>query len=346
MQPGVEGVVKDDAKEKGVTIRAALGGVPRINRAQWQGTHWFVRWLLAARASVLLMTVFSAIFAAIAVLPQGGFNLLIWLLCTLGVLFAHATNNLMNDLVDFRLGIDRGNYYRLQYGTHVLEDDLMSQRQVLLGVMVTGGAAILCGVVVLTFSASEVLVPAVLGALLLLFYTWPLKKWGLGEVAVFLAWGPLMVGGMAYAMTGQLTAHVLAVSVLAGLGPTTVIFGKHIDKAGFDQQKGVQTLPVRLGEALARRVSQWLVGLMYVLVLAFVLLGWMPAASLVVALSVPIAYRTWRVFDQPKPDSCPTDYPDSVWPLWFVAHSFEHNRWYGLLLLVGLIIGAVFAWIS
>ena len=335
MQTGIE--------DNRVTVLATLGSVPRITREQWSGSHWAVRWLLAARASVLLMTLFSALFAAVAVWPQGEFNLLVWVLCTVGVVLAHATNNLLNDLVDFRLGVDSGNYYRLQYGTHVLEDRLMSQRQVLLGLLATGGGALVCGAAVVLLTTAGVIVPALCGGLLVLFYTWPLKKWGLGEVAVWLAWGPLMVGGIAYAMTGELTPHVLAVSFLAGLGPTTVIFGKHIDKAGFDRDKGVQTLPVRFGEARARRVSQWLVGLMYLSVLAFVLLGWMPVASLIVILAGQNAFRVWRVFDHPKPGNRPEHYPASVWPLWFVAYCFEHNRWYGLLLFGGLILGIAFS---
>ena len=33
------------------------------------------------------------------------------------------------------------------------------------------------------------------GAFFVLFYTWPLKGLGLGEVAVLVVWGPLMIGG-------------------------------------------------------------------------------------------------------------------------------------------------------
>jgi 1,4-dihydroxy-2-naphthoate octaprenyltransferase len=47
----------------------------------------------------------------------------------LGLLFAHATNNLLNDYIDSRCGIDRDNYYRNQYGVHVLEDGLMNEAQ-------------------------------------------------------------------------------------------------------------------------------------------------------------------------------------------------------------------------
>lgn len=39
-----------------------------------------------------------------------------------------------------------------------------------------------------------------MGAFFLLFYTWPLKYYGLGEVSVFIVWGVLMVGGGTYTL--------------------------------------------------------------------------------------------------------------------------------------------------
>ena len=55
-------------------------------------------------------------------LLDGAFQFVPWFLCTLGLLLAHATNNLLNDYTDSRRGIDSGNYFRNQYGAHVLED--------------------------------------------------------------------------------------------------------------------------------------------------------------------------------------------------------------------------------
>ena len=47
----------------------------------------------------------------------------------------------------------------------------------------------------------------------MLFYTWPLKYIGLGEIAVLLVWGPLMIGGGYFVITGVWDWNV----VLAGL---------------------------------------------------------------------------------------------------------------------------------
>ena len=42
----------------------------------------------------------------------------------------------------------------------------------------------------------EVIILFAFGALVLLFYTWPLKHIALGELSIFLMWGPIMVSGV------------------------------------------------------------------------------------------------------------------------------------------------------
>ena len=57
---------------------------------------------------------------------------------------------------------------------------------------------------------------ALTGALLLMFYSggpFPLKYIGLGEFAVFIIWGPLMIGGTYYVMAEELPGWVLLASV-------------------------------------------------------------------------------------------------------------------------------------
>jgi 1,4-dihydroxy-2-naphthoate octaprenyltransferase len=46
------------------------------------------------------------------------------------------------------------------------------------------------------------------------------------------------------------------------------------------------------------------------------------------------------MFRAPKPDEKPADYPD-VWPNYFVAAAFQHNRRFGSLFLLGLILDVV-----
>jgi 1,4-dihydroxy-2-naphthoate octaprenyltransferase len=315
--------------------------MPRVSAGAWQATPLVVRWLISARASVLVMTFSAAAFGGLLTIASPNWSMTAWLVCTLGLLLAHAANNQLNDLTDSVRGIDEGNYFRLRYGAHVLEDGLLTRRGLLVYMSITGGLAALCGVYLVIAVSPGLIVPFLLGSLLLLFYTWPLKQWGLGELAVLLVWGPLMVGGTAFATTGAWDWRIAVIGCVFALGPTTVIFGKHIDKLLFDREKRVATLPVRLGDSRARAWVRAMLAGQYLLTVALVLAGWLPWPVLLVVLALPRLLSTWRVFSQPAPEVPPAGFPESAWPLWFSAYAFDHGRWFGLLFLAGFCLALV-----
>ena len=177
---------------------------------------------------------------------------------------------------------------------------------------------------------------ALTGALLLMFYSggpFPLKYIGLGEIAVFVIWGPLMIGGTYYVMAEELPGWVLLASIPYGLGVTTVLFGKHLDKLDFDASKGIRTMPIVLGESLARQVTIALSALMYVSTATLAVWEGMWALVLV-AGALPLLALVVRFYRRPKPKRPPEGYRG--WPLWFVGVAFIHNRRFGMLFVAGL----------
>jgi len=316
----------------------ALRVMPRIDKQEWDGLDIVSRWLIATRSAVLIMTFTSAAFAGLLALKAGQFDLVLWLLVTLGLLLAHATNNLINDLTDSYKGVDKDNYFRNQYGPQPLEAGLLTVRQLLGYIAVTGVLALGIGAWLVASQGEGVLWLLCSGALFVMFYTFPLKYIGLGEPAVLLVWGPLMVGGGYYVITGEWSQNVAIASIAYGLGPTAVLFGKHIDKLKEDSAKGIRTLPVLLGEV----VSRWAVIGMLVaqlgVVVWLVATGYFTPAMLIALLAAPSLKRVYQVYSQPRPDSAPPELPDGVWPLYLVATSFWYNRRFGGLFLLGLVL--------
>jgi 1,4-dihydroxy-2-naphthoate octaprenyltransferase len=325
----------------GVSLRQACTVIPRVSKDAWRASSPFVRWLIASRAPVLVMTFSSAAVGGTLALLHGPIDAVAWSLCMIGLLLAHATNNQLNDFTDSALGIDRGNYFRNRYGAHVLEDGLMTRRQLLAYIAFTGGLATSIGAYLVLRIGAAVLWPLGFGAFFLLFYTYPLKRLGLGEIAVWLVWGPLMTAGSYLAATGRWSGWIALIGAVQALPTTTVIFGKHIDKIAFDTEKGVRTLPVRIGAARARHAVIAMLALPYVCVPLLAALGELPWATLVVFVALPDAIRAMRIHLAECPIACPSGYPATVWPLWYSAHAFAHARSFGLLLLAGLAIGWV-----
>jgi len=314
----------------------AVNVIPRVSKAEWDGLDVISRWLIATRSAVLVMTFISAAIAGLLAARDGHFHFLLWLMVTVGLLFAHATNNLVNDFTDHIKGVDKDNYFRAQYGPQPLEHGLMTRGQVLLYTAVTGLIALSAGAVLVWARGEATLALLGIGAFFVLFYTWPLKYIGMGEVAVILVWGPLMVGGGYYVITGTVSTPVILASLPVALAATTVLFGKHIDKLDADAAKGIRTMPVLLGERNARWTTIGMLTLQYVLVVALVASGYMSFLLLAVFGALVWYVRALRAYSHPRPTAPPPEYPPNIWPLWYAAFAFQHTRRFGGLFLLGL----------
>ncbi len=314
----------------------AVTVIPRVTKEEWNALDVISRWLIATRSAVLVMTLNSAVIAGLLAARDGKFDLLLWLMVTVGLLFAHATNNLVNDLTDHWKGVDKDNYFRSQYGPQPLEHGLMTRGQVLVYTAVTGLVALAAAAVILSQRGDAILWLVGAGAFFVLFYTWPLKYIGMGEVAVIIVWGPLMVGGGYYAITGDVSLPVVIASLPVALAATTVLFGKHIDKLEADAGKRIRTMPVLLGETDARVATIVMLSLQYFLVVGLVMSGAFSWPLLIVFAALPWYVRALRAFSHPRPAAPPPQYPPNIWPLWFAAFAFQHTRRFGGLFLLGL----------
>lgn len=302
------------------------------------------KWLIITRAAVFTMTSTSGLIGGLlAVASVAEPDWLNFGLAIVGLLIAHAANNMNNDYFDMQGGVDTDDYARAQYAPHPVLSGLMSKRGL--------GRAILifnlldASILLVLFLRTDwpVLAFALAGLFISVFYVAPpirLKHIGLGEPGVFVVWGPLMIGGTYYVTAGQLPpAGVWLATVPYALVVATVLMGKHIDKIDADRQKGIRTLPVLLGERRALILNMALMISFYLVVLALVLTGTLGAWVLLVALALPRLKAVLDLYSKPKPDQPPEDFP--VWPLWYVSWAFYHNKRAGLLFVLGLILNLV-----
>lgn len=314
----------------------ALTAVPRITKEDWDGLDIISRWLIATRSAVTIMTFTSAAFAGLLAAKAGRFDWLLWGLVTLGLCFAHCTNNLINDLTDYWKGVDADNYFRTQYGPQTVQAGFLSVPQMLVYTTITGLIALALGAYLVALRGELALIMLGFGAFFVLFYTFPLKYIGMGEPAVLVVWGPLMVGGSYFVITGQWSNEVAVASIAYALAPTAVLFGKHIDKLDADREKRIRTLPVLLGERISRKVVLGMLVFQYFLIGGLIFTGYFSPTLIIVLAAVPSLKRVFDTYRDPRPASPPPE-AESVWPLWFVAVTFWYTRRFGGLFLVGLV---------
>jgi 1,4-dihydroxy-2-naphthoate octaprenyltransferase len=301
------------------------------------------RWLLITRASVFPMTVTSGAIGGFLAVAAPEANWLYFAVALLGLILAHAANNMVNDYFDLESGVDSGEYVRTQYAPHPVLSGLISKSGLLIAIAVVNllDLAIL---LYLTEARGWVVAAfALLGLFVSIGYVAPpiqLKHRGLGEPGVALVWGPLMIGGTYYVTTGTLEPWVLVASLPYAILVTTVLIGKHIDKFEADGAKGIHTLPVLLGKERSLFLNQQLMVTYFVFVLSLVMVGSLGVWTLLTFLAIPRAWEVIRVYNKPPPEEPPADYP--IWPLWYVAWAFTLTRRAGGLFVLGLILDAIY----
>ncbi len=322
--------------------KKALNVIPSVSKEEWDELDFVSKWLIASRAAVLVMTFISAALGGLFAWRVGHFDGVKFLLITLGLLLAHATNNLLNDYTDFVRGVDEDNYFRTMYGPQPVAHGLMSKKQLLAYAFGTGLIAFLCGLALIIMGGwdNTIWLLLGLGAFFVLFYTWPLKYIAMGEIAVLLVWGPLMIGGAYYVMAEVWSWEVVWASLPYVLGVTTVIFGKHIDKIDIDKSKKIYTLPVILGEKLSRYAVILMMIFSYLLVFFMIGTKYFTPVMLIVLFAIPAFREVYPKLLEPRPAEKPADFPEGEggWPLYFAPLGFMNNRRFGGLFMLGLLI--------
>lgn len=301
------------------------------------------RFLYAARSVILVISAQAAIIAGLLAAAVGRFQWSAFIGVLIGFVVAHMISNLSNDYFGFKRGHDTPDSPRMRYTVHPLASGVLDSRTLLTGLAIL----VLIGVSLTTYFIFErgwlAVAFAASGVSLLFLYDaapTPLKSIGLGEFAVFLVWGPLMIGGGYAMITAQLSADVLFASVPYGLGVMTILNGKHIDQMDFDSHKNIRTLPVLLGERAARALNIIAIIAMYALVAILIAFGRLTLFSAVIVVALPQAARAVRVMSRVRPAVPPAGYIG--WPLWYHRVCLQHDRVFGWTYIAGL--AAAAAW--
>jgi 1,4-dihydroxy-2-naphthoate polyprenyltransferase len=325
--------------------KALAGLVKMDSKQEWAGLDIVSKWLIATRSAVTTVTLYSCAIGGLLAWRDGHFAWLPWIIITLGLFIAHGTNNFLNDYTDFSRGVDRDNYFRTQYGVHPLVQEFWSKRQQLTWFLISGVLAFSSGVYALFYTHFSPLIIGLFafGALVLLFYTWPLKYLALGELSIFLIWGPILVAGV-YSVLARgwtpTTWYVALAGVPFGLSVLSINFGKHIDKSAEDKKKGVGTLPVRIGEKASRYINMAVLVLIYAVILYLIFVPhYFTPVMLIVLLAGKRLFYAVAVLGKPRPAEPPKEWPG--WPVWFAGFSFHHNRLFENLFVLGLLADVV-----
>jgi 1,4-dihydroxy-2-naphthoate polyprenyltransferase len=246
-------------------------------------------WYLATRPRTLTATFVPLGLAAAAALAHGKFDGVAFALALVGALFLQIASNLINEYVDHVRGSDA----LKQAGQGMtIKGGILTPRQVLISAIATVliGAAI--GLYLVTQSGLLLLWIGMGGVLVVITYTagpFPLAYNGLGEVAVGIFMGPLMVLGGYYVQARAFDWLPILVSLPIALTVAAILHANNIRDLDADRAANKRTLAVLLGLPAARVEYVLLVGGGYGALLALVLFGVLPFTTLIAFITLPTA---------------------------------------------------------
>lgn len=300
------------------------------------------RFLFSARSVILVISAQAAIISGLLAFIFSSFYPLRFVILFIGFIDAHWLSNLSNDYFGYFRGDDSPDSPRRKYTIHPIADGVITRSEAKISLLVLLSIGILVALYFTITVGIYTLVFFGLGVLLLFFYDaapTPLKAVGLGEVASFLAWGPVMIMGGYYVLTGQLSTIPLIAGIPYGLGVMSILWGKHIDQQAYDSRKNIRTMPVILGTRISRIIGSGIVILTYITVLISVATGYLPVTTVIVAISIPAAYHAIMRFRSPIPEKPPEGFVG--WPLWYHRGALMFNKRFGWSYILSFLVAAL-----
>ena len=151
---------------------------------------------------------------------DGSFSWLLYLITLIGTIFLHGATNLINDYYDVKSEVDTQEALTAQYRPHPLVEGKLKTEHVRLAAFGLYALSALIGIYLAATRGWELLWIGLIGAFASLTYTAPPLKYkysALGEISVFLMWGPLMVAGSYFVQRQAFSMDALWISLPFGV---------------------------------------------------------------------------------------------------------------------------------
>jgi 1,4-dihydroxy-2-naphthoate polyprenyltransferase len=252
-------------------------------------------WWRAVRPWSFTASLVPVLLGACLAAAEGRIDLALLALTVFGSVAIHAGTNLVNDYYDHRKGIDA--LQTIGVGGAIQRGEL-TPRQVLFGGLACFALGSLIGLYLVSVTGPFILWLGLASVLVGFFYTagpFALAYVGLGELAVFLFMGPVIVVGAHYVQTQQLSPAVVLASLPVGFLVAAILHANNLRDLDLDRRAGKRTLATLLGRSGARIEYYALLAGTYLSLLAIVAAGIAPWPTLMCLVTLPLALRLVRI---------------------------------------------------
>ncbi|MBR4853854.1 MAG: prenyltransferase [Alistipes sp.] len=260
----------------------------------------FKFWFNNARPISLPQSMLPALTAVALSVGKGEFSVIAAVASVVGVMFLHLGMNLLDDWFDYLEGSAearqvvanegfRGRMVKYPY----LTSGQATHKQLLGAVAFFLAIAALMGAVVLAIRGWMILGWVAAALIIGVSYSGkPLKLGfrGLGELVIFVMFGPLLMTGVYYAITGTLDWKIVWLSIAVGLLVTNIVYSHSVLDAEPDKKMGKKTMAHLIGSAKGQIILSGLINTVpYLMVAVGVIQGDMHPAYLAVFIVLPVS---------------------------------------------------------
>lgn len=294
--------------------------------------HIYRNWFLASRPWSFTMTAISITVGACFGAIDGEFSWSLYAMTLVAGVMMHGATNLINDYYDVKMGVDTPEVSTAQYRPHPLVEGKLTARQIFWEAVVLYTVAVAIGLYLAETRGWVLFWIGIIGLVASITYTAPpfnYKYRALGEFSVFIMWGPLMVEGAYFVQRQAFSVQAFWVSLPFGTLVALVLLANNIRDVRYDSERGIRTIPILLGQRKGRVLYLSLVAIAYLSVVLMALVGMLPSWSLIVLLSLPLAYRLFVELIKTIPNDAD-------------ARTAQLDTVFGLLLVVSLVLEGLF----
>ncbi|MEN8247038.1 MAG: 1,4-dihydroxy-2-naphthoate octaprenyltransferase, partial [Thermodesulfobacteriota bacterium] len=272
---------------------------PRNNPTDQPTPSFFTKWRVATRPFALPASTMPVIFGTVLAVTIGDaeFNFVYFLAAFFGMACLHTGSNLLNDVFDFKKGIDQ----QVNPVSGAVVRGWVGPGEALTGGLLFLGAGTLIGLYLVSRIGLPIFWIGLIGVLIGVLYTWgplPLKFNALGDLAVFLNFGILGSLGAWTVQTGSLSWTPAIWAVPMSLLVVGILHANNWRDISTDTGGGIQTVASVLGDSKSEAYYRFLLLFPFVFILLVIILSWvagfhprMPLTFLIIFLILPKAFK-------------------------------------------------------
>ena len=209
------------------------------------------------------------------------------ILAIVGIVFFHASGNMMSDIRDFKKGVDKGlDHMPLVNGSFTAKEYMgLSSALFIIGCLI--------GFYIMSRCGWPLLYAAVYGAFFTLTYA-TFKYYALGDLVIFLSYAVIPILGTTYATLSEYYYPALVLALPIGLITVAILHVNNTRDIESDREAGIRTVAMLIGQSASLKLYAFEVLIPFVFIVATVLCGWLPWYSLVTLLALPKAWQCAR----------------------------------------------------